>query len=203
MKLTNSRNLCIYRAWSAVYDPVLGWFFGPGRRRAAQLLDAQPGERVLLVGVGTGIDLPLLPMGVDAVGIDLCRPMLRQAAKRGCGSLLVEADAQWVPLRNNAFDAALLNLVLSVVPEGALCLREALRVVKPGGKMVVFDKFVEQGAGVRPMRRVLNAVTTLGGTDITRSFTEMTLGAPCVITHEEPSLLRGTYRVLTLQVTGE
>ena len=76
MKLTNRWNLLIYRLWSPVYDLVFTRLFAAGRHRALQLLDLKPGERVLIVGVGTGADLPLLPRGVRAIGVDLSRDML-------------------------------------------------------------------------------------------------------------------------------
>jgi phosphatidylethanolamine/phosphatidyl-N-methylethanolamine N-methyltransferase len=64
MKMTNHWNRIIYRLWAPLYDATVGHFFLPGRRRAIELLNLQPGERVLLVGVGTGADLALLPPGV-------------------------------------------------------------------------------------------------------------------------------------------
>jgi hypothetical protein len=73
----------VYLAWAPVYDRVLQRFFAPGRTTAVRILDLRPGERVLLVGVGTGQDLPLLPAGVSAVGVDLSEHMLRRAARHG------------------------------------------------------------------------------------------------------------------------
>ena len=68
MKMSNCWNQTIYRLWAPIYNSTVNHFFLPGRKRALELLDLQPGERVLLVGVGTGADLPLLPAGVDATG---------------------------------------------------------------------------------------------------------------------------------------
>ncbi len=63
MKMTNRRNRFIYQLWAPVYDGTVNILFMRGRRRAMNLVDLQPGESVLLVGVGTGADLPLLPPG--------------------------------------------------------------------------------------------------------------------------------------------
>jgi phosphatidylethanolamine/phosphatidyl-N-methylethanolamine N-methyltransferase len=82
MKMTNRWNRFIYRMWAPVYDAALGRLFMPGRKRALQLLSAKPGERVLTVGVGTGADLPFLPPGVEAVGIDDSPDMLAEARRR-------------------------------------------------------------------------------------------------------------------------
>ena len=76
MKMTNRWNQFIYRLWAPVYDATVNHFFMPGRRRAMDVLDLKEGESVLLLGVGTGADLPLLPAGVRAVGVDLSPEML-------------------------------------------------------------------------------------------------------------------------------
>ena len=85
MRMTNRWNRVVYRLWAPVYDATVSHLFMPGRHRAIQLLALQPGERVLLVGVGTGADLPLLPPGVQAMGTDL--------------SLEIPAKQQGVPKR--------------------------------------------------------------------------------------------------------
>jgi phosphatidylethanolamine/phosphatidyl-N-methylethanolamine N-methyltransferase len=204
LKLTNRWNRLIYRLWSPIYDGLFDRFFAaPGRRQAMQRLDLQPGERVLLVGVGTGADLPLLPAGVRAVGVDLSPDMLVRAAAKlplaGRDVMLMQGDAQVLPLPAGQFDAALLNLVLSVVPDGAACLRETLRALRPNGRVVVFDKFLPDDAQPNPGRRLLNLVTTLIGTDITRRFGDIARGSPCTVVDDAPSLLRGAYRVILVQ----
>jgi phosphatidylethanolamine/phosphatidyl-N-methylethanolamine N-methyltransferase len=67
---------------------------------------------------------------------------------------------------------------------------------------VVFDKFAPEGGKSSPLRRVINWFSTLLGTDITRRFGDLSAGAPCTVTRDEPSLLRGTYRVILLQKTS-
>ncbi len=203
MRLTGAYNQFIYRLWSPVYDPVTTRFFRRGRDQAAAAAGFQPGERVLLVGVGTGADLPLLPPGVRAVGIDLSEAMLARARARlplpGREITLQVGDAEALPFPDGAFDAVLLHLILSVVPEPRRCMGEALRVLRPGGRAVVFDKFLPDGAGPRLRRRVANACSTLLGTDINRRLGEMVAGLPCEVARDEPSLLGGMYRVVLLR----
>jgi len=204
MKLTNRSNRFIYRMWSPIYDGLFDHFFYPqARPQALQMLDLQPGERVLLVGIGTGADLPCLAAGVQAVGIDLSPDMLARAAAKlpriGCDVILVQGDAQALPLAAAQFDAALLNLVLSVVPDGAACVRETLRALRPNGRAVIFDKFLPDDAELRLGRRLLNMVTILIGTDITRRFGDMVRDSRCAILRDEPSLLRGAYRVIEVR----
>jgi phosphatidylethanolamine/phosphatidyl-N-methylethanolamine N-methyltransferase len=206
MKMTNRWNRFIYRLWSPVYDSTVGHFFLPGRKRALALLDLQPGEHVLLVGCGTGADLPFLPEGVEAVGIDLSPEMLARAHARlplpGRSVTLIMGDAQHLLVEEFSFDTVIFNLILSVIPDGATCLRENLRALKPGGRAVIFDKFAADGGKTSPIRRALNWFSTLLGTDITRRFCDLSAGISCIIVHDEPSLLRGTYRVILMKKTS-
>ena len=133
MKMTNVRNLVTYRLWAPIYDATVDRFFRPGRKHALALLALQPGEKVLIIGVGTGADFPYLPAGVDATGIDLSPDMLAKARLKlpACQASikLIEGDAQVLLVPENSFDAAILNLILSVVPDGHACLKSALQAL--------------------------------------------------------------------------
>jgi ubiquinone/menaquinone biosynthesis C-methylase UbiE len=200
----------VYRAWAPVYDRVLQRFFAPGRTTAVRILALRPGERVLLVGVGTGQDLPLLPAGVSAVGVDLSEHMLRRAEKRLVESAatveLAQGDAAALDMAASSFDAVILHLVLSVVPDPATVIAEAMRVLRPGGRAVIFDKFAPEGKPPSPARRVLNLMTTAFGTAIDRHLGDLLAPAPCRVISDTPSLLGGQYRVVLLRrnavVTG-
>lgn len=201
MRRTTRGNLLTYALWSPVYDRIIGLApFRRGRAKAHDRLELKAGERVLLAGVGTGIDLPLLPVGVEAVCVDLSPAMLARARKRlpieGRQIELLQADAQKLPLADASFDAALLALILSVVPDGAACLAETVRVLKPGARAVVFDKFLPQATRPSFGRRVLNLLTNLFGTDINRTFEPMAKAGPCEIVSDEPAALGGAYRVI-------
>jgi phosphatidylethanolamine/phosphatidyl-N-methylethanolamine N-methyltransferase len=101
MPLTNHWNQFIYRLWAPFYDRAFTCLFAAGRRQAIAALAAQPGERLLLAGIGTGTDLPLLPAGVQVVGVDLSPAMLARACVRrdqgNADVLLIQADAQAPP----------------------------------------------------------------------------------------------------------
>jgi phosphatidylethanolamine/phosphatidyl-N-methylethanolamine N-methyltransferase len=203
MKMTNRWNQFIYRIWAPVYDTLMGRFFYPGRKRAMESLGLKPGERVLLVGVGTGADLVLLPDGVEAVGIDLSPEMLARCQSRlpllGRQVTLIQGDAQKLIAEESAFDAVIFNLILSVIPDPFACLRENLRSLKPSGRAVVFDKFIPYGGTISPGRRLLNGFSTLFGTDITRKFEEINAASGWEVVRDEPSLLNGMYRVIMLK----
>ena len=200
MKMNNRYNQFVYRLWAPIYDATVGHFFLPGRKRAIELLKLQSGERVLLVGVGTGADLPLLPQGVQAVGIDISDDMLARARQKlplpEREVTLIQGDAQHLLVDESSYDAVIFNLILSVIPDGAICLQENLRALKPGGRAVVFDKFLPDTGRLNFMRRLINLGSTLFGTDITRQFGVISAGCPCQVIRDEPSLMRGTYRVI-------
>lgn len=203
MKMTNGWNQFIYRLWAPIYDSTVDRFFLPGRRRAIDVLALRPGERVLIVGVGTGADLPLLPDGIFVTGIDISPEMLSRARNKlpHCRATvkLILGDAQTLLVAANSCDVAILNLILSVVPDGCACLQAALRALKPGGRLVVFDKFQPDDQKPSLLRKLLNIFSTLFGTDITRSFGPISRGCPCVVEQDEPSLLNGMYRVILLR----
>lgn len=203
MNMTNRWNQFIYRLWAPIYDSTVNHFFMPGRKRAMELLDLKRGEKVLLVGVGTGADLPLLPSGVDATGIDLSPEMLAKARlKLGhcpASVKLIQGDAQALLMDEAPFDAVILNLILSVIPDGNACLQSALCALKSGGRVVVFDKFLPEGVTVSLLRKFINLFSTFLGTDINRRLSDLMRDCPCIITHDEPSIAGGMYRVVILK----
>lgn len=199
--MNNERNQTIYRLWAPIYDKVMGPFAGKARRRAIEALNLGARECVLLSGVGTGLDLPYLPADVKAVGIDLCPAMLHKAQAKADGRdvTLCEMNAQALELADNSFDVVILNLILSVVPDGAAAFREAWRVLRPGGRAVIFDKFASEGGRISVWRRGLGKIIALFGTDPNRRLSDL-IGQPddMIIARNEPGLLHGQYRIVLL-----
>lgn len=203
MKMTNRRNLVAYRRWAPIYDSTVNHIFLPGRKRALELLNLKLGERVLIPGVGTGSDLLLLPTGVEATGIDLSPEMLAKARLKvdQCPAAikLIEGDAQNLLVEPASFDAAILNLILSVIPDGNACLQSTLCALKPTGRLVIFDKFLPEQKSISPMRKFMNLFSTFLGTDINRCLSDLMNDCPCVVTQDESSILSGMYRVILLK----
>ena len=203
MKMSNRGNQLIYKIWAPFYDALAGRLYQSGRRQAVAQLDLQAGENVLIVGVGTGADLPDMPADVQVTGVDLSPEMLRKAeAKRPLSPAeitLIQADATQMPLDDDSFETAVLNLILAVVPDPVACWQETLRVVKPGGRIVIFDKFVPEDGKVNGLRRLLNQIAMLIGTDITRKLSDIVAETAVTIISDEPSMFGGQYRVIVVQ----
>jgi ubiquinone/menaquinone biosynthesis C-methylase UbiE len=161
-----------YTLIAPVYDTLVR--VGAHRRRAAALLDLKPGERVLVDGCGTGADLAHLPAGVEVTATDLTPAMVertrRFAAKLARSVDARVMDAQALDLPDASFDAVLLHLILAVVPDPQAALREAERVLRPGGRATVLDKWVPEGERPSLPRRAANRVARIVATDITRQL---------------------------------
>jgi len=153
--MDDERNQTIYKLWAPIYDKVMGPFAGKARQHAIELLNLRVGESVLLLGVGTGLDLPHIQAGVKVTGIDLSPAMLRKAQDKANGRnvALLEMNAQALDFPDDSFDVVVLNLILSVVPDGAVVFREVWRVLRPGGRAVIFDKFAPEDGQISVLRR--------------------------------------------------
>lgn len=140
-----------YRRWAGVYDTSFGMISTLARRRAVALVNRLPGERVLEVGVGTGLALPLYAADKRVTGIDLSADMLararRRVAARGIATVeaLIEMDAEAMAFPDHSFDIAAAMFVASVVPHPRRLLGEMRRVVRPGGKILFINHFAAEG----------------------------------------------------------
>jgi phosphatidylethanolamine/phosphatidyl-N-methylethanolamine N-methyltransferase len=137
-----------YARWAPVYDLVFGAVFERGRQAAIAATEQHVGPgggRILEVGVGTGISLLSYNRNNRLVGVDISAPMLRRAQDRVAehGLHNVEAlsvmDAKHLALPDASFDVVVAQYVITAVPDPEATLDEFMRVLKPGGEIVLVN----------------------------------------------------------------
>jgi phosphatidylethanolamine/phosphatidyl-N-methylethanolamine N-methyltransferase len=136
----------VYEKLANVYDLVFGPTLHPGRLDAIERMNIQPGNAILEVGVGTGINLPLYPSTCQVVGVDLSEPMLDKARERVVEKRLrncrvLEMDAAKMNFPDETFDIVYAPYLISVVPDPVKVAQEMRRVCKPGGRIVILNHF--------------------------------------------------------------
>jgi ubiquinone/menaquinone biosynthesis C-methylase UbiE len=190
-----------YSLIAPLYDLLVS---GPLLRARTQSLRSLPADRasdVLLSGIGTGLDLPLLPELHRYTALDFNAAMLSRARPRGAG-LQVEwllGDSMALPFADAHFDHVVLHLILAVVPQPARCLSEAARVLKPGGTIIILDKFLRPNQTAL-LRRVLNPLSRRIATRMDVVFEEVLRGVPQLIkVSDVPLLAGGWFRGIVLQ----
>src|SRR5206468_2274911 len=128
----------VYEKLASVYDFTFGPALHPGRVDAIRRMSINPGDRVLEVGVGTGINVDLYPRTCSVTGIDLSSPMLEKARDRVARTSvrnvrLLQMDAANLKFADDTFDIVYAPYVISVVPDPVAVTREMHRVCRPGG----------------------------------------------------------------------
>jgi phosphatidylethanolamine/phosphatidyl-N-methylethanolamine N-methyltransferase len=189
-----------YTLLSPFYDLVAGPAFAAARRASLAALPPE-GGLVLVNGVGSGLDLPLLPRGHRYVGLDLTRAMLGRARRRAPDVAFspVQGDSLALPFRDASFDHAVLHLILAVVPDAARALAETARVVRPRGSILVLDKFLRRGQSA-PLRRMLNPLAARLVTRVDVVFEDALERVPGLrVVCDEPAAAGGWFRRIRLE----
>jgi ubiquinone/menaquinone biosynthesis C-methylase UbiE len=194
-----------YTVWAPAYDAIArAAGFDTARRLSIDRLQLASGDRVLIVGAGTGLDLDFLPSNVHVTAIDVTPAMLKRlelrAARTGRSVTVRIMDARQLTFPDASFDAVVMHLILAVMPEPERGLREAVRVLKPGGRIAVFDKFLGDEERPSLKRRLLNVLARPLFSDLNRRLGPMMARTPLIIEHDEPVAFGGTYRVVTLRM---
>jgi ubiquinone/menaquinone biosynthesis C-methylase UbiE len=190
-----------YTLLSPFYDLFVGPAFRAARRASLAALPREGRATVLVNGVGSGLDLPLLPPNHRYVGLDLTRAMLGRGVRRAAGLEFraVQGNSLALPFRDAAFDYAVLHLILAVVPDAVPALAETARVVRRGGVILVLDKFLRPGQRA-PLRRLLNPVSARIATRIDVVFEEVLANVPTLrVAFDAPAAAGGWFRVIRLE----
>lgn len=188
-----------YMLIAPVYDALIA-SVASERERALELIRFKRGEKLLIAGIGTGADLPYLPQNIEIEGIDASPSMLNKASLKtkrlGMKNVRLQVmDAEQLRYPDKHFDKILLFLILSVVDNPRQAFSEALRVLRPGGELLVFDKFLRRGKKPGLLRSTINCMVSRFGTDINRIFDEIVEHHSITVEESIPSLLNGFFMI--------
>lgn len=197
-------NSMLRRSYSLIaplYDMFIARPMKQARTRSLRALPAIESGKILLSGIGTGLDLPLLPKLHHYTALDFNAAMLERAKPRGA-DLRVEwvlGDSMALPFSDAHFDHVVLHLILAVVPQPGQCLSEAARVLKPGGTILVLDKFLRPNQTAF-LRRALNPLSRRIATRMDVVFEEVLSVVPQLKkVSDMPLLAGGWFRGIVLQ----
>lgn len=202
--MNNRWNEIIYKLWSPIYDK----FFNTGKFLATRkrIFHEEPfshHQQILFIGVGTGADLELVQhQELTITAIDYSTEMLNKAKDKFKDSSIhfLKMDAQHMQFQDNQFDVVVGSLILSVVPDADKCLKEMVRVVKPEGKIIIFDKFTPKGKKLSTFKKIIRPFIQLLGTDIGINFEKLqdTNKETLLVKEDTSIMLNGMYRKIVI-----
>ena len=192
-----------YTLLAPIYDRVVSGPMDIWRQKSlARLKDTQD-KKILINGIGSGLDIPHLPGDGIYTGTDITPAMLKRAEQRARQtSLNIDlqiADSHALPFTDNSFDAVVMHLILAVVPRPEQALQEACRVLAPGGRIYLFDKFIRPGQ-LAISRRLLSIFIRHIATRTDVVFEDVLASCPQLqVINDEPALAKGWFRLIELR----
>jgi len=155
----------VYDKLAKVYDLTFGPSLHPGRLQAIQRMGITGQDRVLEVGVGTGINLSLYPRDATVIGIDFSSSMLEKARERAARKdvphslRLLQMDAADLKFADDSFDIVYAPYLISVVPDPVKVAQEMRRVCRPGGRIVILNHFLSPNPILSRLERSISPFT--------------------------------------------
>ncbi len=199
---TNFWNKIRYTLYAPGYDLVAD-YFKESRKKSIESLQVKAGDKVLIIGAGTGLDLEFLPFDCEITATDITPSMIDRLNKRGKKlNRHVHAhvmDGQALKFEDHSFDKIILHLILAVIPDPVACIKEAERVLKHGGQIAVFDKFVPRGRQVSSFRKIANVLTNFLFSDITRDIESIVSNTGLTIISDEEADFNGNFRLIQIR----
>ena len=180
----------VYSSYAKVYDHIFGKIFHDGREHAVRHLDLSPGDRVLEVGVGTGLALPFYPRSCEIVGIDLsdgmldkCRERLELYRLRHVRVMRMDAGA--MEFADNSFDAVMAAYVVTAVPDYRKLMLEMIRVCKPGGRIILLNHFSNGNPVIAAIEKVISPLCKQLGWRTDLSLASVLDGTRLMVIHKQ------------------
>src|SRR4030095_7894079 len=198
---TNKWNRIRYTIYSPFYDVLVG-YFKQSRTKSILSLETKPGEKVLIIGAGTGLYLQSLPKGCEITAIDITPAMIHKIEKRNlklnCNLKAMVMDGQSLKFPDNSFDKIILHFVLAVVPDPVACIKEAERVLKARGSIAILDKFLPKNRKISFARKLVNPIANFFFTDITRNFESIANATTLTVVSDVDAHFGGNFRRIKL-----
>ncbi|APD06127.1 phosphatidylethanolamine N-methyltransferase [Flavobacteriaceae bacterium UJ101] len=185
---TNHWNKIRYTFYQPFYDIMTG-IFKSYRKKSINQLALNSNDKILILGAGTGLDLPFLKNQKNITAIDITPSMLKKLDKRGKKyQLNVDShvmDGQNLAFENNTFDCVILHLVIAVIPDPVKTIQEVERVLKPNGKYTILDKFISKNSHPSFIRKLLNPITNFLFSNINRDIHKIISNTNLIIKNEQ------------------
>ncbi len=198
---TNTWNKIRYTLYTPGYDMIAGYFRNT-RKKSIESLGIKKGDRILIIGAGTGLDLEFLPKECEIIATDITPSMVQKIRRRNSVlNLNVKAlvmDGQHLDFKNDSFDKIILHLILAVMPDPVSCIRESERVLKPGGQVTVFDKFLPKNRTISVRRKLANVFSNFFFSNITCDFESIAGNTHLSVISDEGAGFGGNMRLIKL-----
>jgi phosphatidylethanolamine/phosphatidyl-N-methylethanolamine N-methyltransferase len=192
-----------YSIYSPLYDALVGKAFMAQRERSIGLAEIKSEHKVLIIGAGTGLDLNYLLHCKDITVVDVAEGMLNKLRKRaqklGVPVTVKIMDARNLSFPDNNFDVVILHLIIAVIPEFKIAIREVERVLKPGGTAMIFDKFLPNNKKPNHFRILINPFAILIATNLNLRLNELIKDLKFQVTNDEKAGWGGLLRIIKLK----
>jgi phosphatidylethanolamine/phosphatidyl-N-methylethanolamine N-methyltransferase len=191
----------VYSSYAGVYDRVFGRVFQDSREAVVRNLKVEPGERVLEVGVGTGLCLPLYPPNCEITAIDLSEAMLEKAASRVkehalTNVKLMKMDAGEMDFPDSSFDTVIAAYVVTAVPDYRKLMKEMIRVSRIGGRLILLNHFTQEHPIVAAVEKAISPICVKIGFRTDLSVDEVIDGWPLIKERDERVKPLGMWHVV-------
>lgn len=193
-----------YTLYTPIYDLMVKPVFRKQRESSIRNLGIKENSKVLIVGAGTGLDFEFLigknlEIHAGDITSSMVKKMHSKAKKMQLNAQISEMDGQDLKYENDYFDNVILHLIVAVIPDPIQCIKEVERVAKKGARISVFDKFIQPGAKVSLIRKILNFPTALLFSDITRDIDQIISHTQLNKINDKPAAFGGNFRIIELQ----